>query len=127
MKYVKGLNEIAGENEDETSRLKEMAVFAISWLSSCSWCTDIVSIDFGFGVGDIIASFYFRITPINQEIDSELWVVVGDVPPAYLVKDKIVDGLQIPEQSFHRFRPEVSSIPAIGFHRSGARFPAFRR
>ncbi len=35
--------------------------------------------------------------------------------------------VQIPEQSFHRFRPEVSSIPAIGFHRSGARFPAFRR
>ena len=32
--------------------------------------------------------FLFRIFPRSQDVDECLWVVVGDVPPAYLVTDE---------------------------------------
>ena len=42
---------------------------------------------FGDGVGGIYAVVLFRIVPASAEIDEWLWVVVGDLPPLYLVTD----------------------------------------
>jgi hypothetical protein len=42
---------------------------------------------FGSGVGRIIAVFLFRISPARPDIDEWLWVMVGDLPPAYLVTE----------------------------------------
>ncbi len=38
------------------------------------------------GIGPIIGVF-FRLTPVRAEIDTELWIILGDVPPAYIVCD----------------------------------------
>ena len=35
----------------------------------------------------MVAVFLFEIVPTAKDVDTFLWVVVGDVPPAYLVTD----------------------------------------
>jgi hypothetical protein len=76
-----------GEDESETVRLRSMEAQARSFLSSFDWCGEIREFYFGSGVGDVIAIFFARISPSRPDIDEFLWVVVGDIPPAYLVTD----------------------------------------
>jgi hypothetical protein len=38
-------------------------------------------------VGGVVVVLLFRIVPAREDVDEWLWVVVGDVPPAYLVTD----------------------------------------
>lgn len=77
--------EIKGDSDEDTVLLKEMAKDAASYLKSYKWCISIDKQFLAFGVGGIIAIFLFEITPSSEEIDHCLWVVVGDLPPAYLV------------------------------------------
>lgn len=35
--------------------------------------------------------FYVQVTPRRSWIDDRLWIVIGDLPPAYLVCDNIND------------------------------------
>jgi hypothetical protein len=39
---------------------------------------------FGGGAGGIFAVFLFNIHPARPEVDSWTWIVVGDIPSAYL-------------------------------------------
>ena len=41
----------------------------------------------------ILGVFKFYILPTEKDIDTELWVVVGDIPPAYLVTDRAPDAV----------------------------------
>lgn len=75
---------ITGEDEEDTTLLREMSETAKHYLSSFSWCDTILSSYFGGGVGGIFAVFYFHIRPARPGVDSWMWVVVGDIPPAYL-------------------------------------------
>lgn len=81
-------DQIAGEDETETRQLRAMMKDAVAFLSSFSWCTNVEEVLFGFGVGGIVGVFLARILPSTKEIDSTLWVVVGDLPSAYLVIDE---------------------------------------
>jgi hypothetical protein len=66
-----------------------MAIKAQAFIESFEWCRGVKNSYFGFGVGGIVGVFYFSIIPANEDIDRYLWVVVGDLPPAYLVTDEI--------------------------------------
>ena len=60
---------------------------ARSFLAAFNWCLSIEESYFGFGYAGIVAVFLFRISPVRSSVDEWLWVVVGDVPPAYLVTE----------------------------------------
>ena len=75
------------KDEEELRLLRQMAQEAQQYLQSFSWCTEIREGYFGGGFGGIVAVFLFRISPARVEVDEWLWVVVGDLPPAYLVTD----------------------------------------
>lgn len=81
------VDRLKGEDEEDTYLLHEMLLEARNYLSSYDWCLNIDETFFGLGIGGVVAVFLFRITPARQEIDRELWVVVGDLPPAYLVTE----------------------------------------
>ena len=58
---------------------------AIKYLESYSWCEKILDgwlvSDFGY----VLCIFLFEIAPTkNSGADDKLWVIVGDIPPAYL-------------------------------------------
>jgi hypothetical protein len=81
------IEQMFGEDEEELRLLREMAAEAHTFLSSFSWCEEIREAYFGDGFGKIVAVFFFRIEPSRPEVDEWLWVVVGDLPSAFLVTD----------------------------------------
>lgn len=82
---------LKGEDEAETEQFLTLYQEAKSFLSKFSWCLEIQNSYFGGGVADIVCVFLFEIVPAKPEVDSYLWVVVGDIPPAYLVTDNTSD------------------------------------
>jgi hypothetical protein len=76
--------DISGEDEQDTVLLRTMSGDAQAYISSFSWCGTILSSFFGGGVGGIFAVFLFHIHPSRPGIDPWIWVVVGDIPSAYL-------------------------------------------
>jgi hypothetical protein len=85
---VKGiipLDELFAEQEEGTAALCDMAEEAQSYLEAFPWCVSIEEGYFGDGVPDVVAVFLFRIDPSRPNIDEWLWVIVGDLPPAYLL------------------------------------------
>jgi len=82
------LSEMSGDSRADTELLKDMAVEAKAFIQAFDWCQGVKDSYFGCGVGGVVGVFFFRILPTSQEVDECLWVVVGDVPPAYLVTDE---------------------------------------
>lgn len=78
---------IKGDSEQDTALLKSMYEDAYAYIRSFPWVRQVVESYFGLGIGGVVAVFLFRIVPKGKGIDDLLWVVVGDLPPAYLVAD----------------------------------------
>lgn len=85
--YLVPCSQMIGDDFEDTVLLSEHRKYAEEWLASFRWCNRIKECFFGCGLGGIIAIFLMRIEPASQDVDEYLWVVVGDVPPAYLVTD----------------------------------------
>ncbi len=88
---LRPIDGVKGEDEEETKQFLTLYQEAKSFLSKFSWCVEIRNSYFGGGVADIVGVFLFEIMPSKPEVDSFLWVVVGDIPPAYLVTDNTSD------------------------------------
>ncbi|MGD0696366.1 MAG: hypothetical protein ABSB82_16210 [Terriglobia bacterium] len=76
-----------GDSEDDTALLRGMFEDARAFLTGFDWCRSVVDSFFGIGIGGVVAVFLFKIVPSREGVDENLWVVVGDLPPAYLVTD----------------------------------------
>src|SRR5262245_17713277 len=81
-------SEIGDEDEVALSQKAE------AFLASQKWCKTITQRFLAWNLADKIGVFYFRLEPIREGIDNELWVIVGDLPPAYLVCDNAKDCLE---------------------------------
>ncbi|MEX2551760.1 MAG: hypothetical protein WD627_01990 [Actinomycetota bacterium] len=100
------IESMEGDDPDDTRLLQEMATEAKEFLLGFPWVTQIVDIYASeVAVGGIVAVFLFRIIPASSEIDEWLWVVVGDLPPAYLVADSAPDG----ESALRNYVDEMSA------------------
>ena len=80
------VDQMRGDDDEDTALLKGMYEEAASYLRGFKWCRRIAEAYFGLGIGGVVAVFLFRIEG-PPEVDQWLWVVVGDLPPAYLVTD----------------------------------------
>ncbi|HEU4868599.1 MAG TPA: hypothetical protein VFV09_12845, partial [Actinomycetota bacterium] len=79
---------LRGDDEEDTALLNEMLREAKAYVSSFQWCQSITeSFASEVAIGGVVAVFLLRIEPGSPEVDDHLWVVVGDLPPAYLVTD----------------------------------------
>jgi hypothetical protein len=97
MRSVTPIDELAGEDQEDTTLLRKNYEEASSYISQFKWCRGVKEAYFGAGVGGIVAAFLFRIVPAGKN-DEWLWVIVGDLPPAYLVTDQAptpVDALNV--------------------------------
>lgn len=79
------LDEIGTSGVSDPSTVKSMADTARTFLELHQWCRSIVKGYFDRGIPGVVAIFFFEIVP--AEADSEVWVIVGDVPPAYIDVD----------------------------------------
>jgi hypothetical protein len=87
VKSVIPINQLFGEDAEDTQLLRAMAHYAHDYLQAFGWCKSISDWYFGDGVGAVVAVFLFHIEPSSPDVDEWLWVIVGDIPPAYIVVD----------------------------------------
>jgi hypothetical protein len=104
VKGVIPLAEMFGGDAEDIRLLEIMASGAQQFLSSFAWCKSIREAYFGDGYGGIAAVLFFRIEPAKVDVDEWLWVIFGDVPPAYLV----TDDCKTPSQALTAYIEEVS-------------------
>jgi hypothetical protein len=79
------IQDMKGDSEEDTSELRAMAESATKYIRSHEWCPNVLGVHFGTGVGGIVAVFLFVFDRVIDGTDDSLWVVVGDLPSAYLV------------------------------------------
>ena len=91
MKRVTPAEQLVGEDELDTKLLRDMMDEAEQYLRSFRWCPPIAEKFFGCGVGGVVAVFLFKLAAPVGGHDQWLWVVVGDVPSAYMVTDNAPD------------------------------------
>ncbi len=75
---------LIGGDEQDMGLLRKMFEHAREYISSFSWCQGVLDSYFGGGVGGIFAVYFFHIQPSRSDVDPWIWIVVGDIPPAYL-------------------------------------------
>ena len=97
------LEKLFGEDPEDTQLLKSMAVDAETFLKSFEWCKAIEEKYFGAGIGGVVAIFLFGIVPTRSQVDEWLWVVVGDLPSAYLV----TDDCKVPSEALQGYITEM--------------------
>lgn len=78
------VRDMAGEDAEDTRLLREMLKDAEAYLRSFSWCAAVSDAFFGGGIGGVFAVFLFKMKPRDTTISNWMWVITGDIPPAYL-------------------------------------------
>lgn len=84
---VSGLRQTAefhGEDGDDDRLCHELFDQAKAYVTSFRWCRSVKDSYVGDCVGGIFALVLFRIEPATADVDEWIWVVVGDLPPAYI-------------------------------------------
>ena len=76
--------EMAGEDDEDSAQLRQLLNDATNYILSFSWCHSIVESYFAVGAGEIFAIFLFHISPPRPDVDEWIWIIVGDIPSAYL-------------------------------------------
>jgi hypothetical protein len=87
MTKVTPASERIGDDDQETQDLMALARKATDFLSSFRWVRSIKATYQGISIAGVFGVFLFDIEPSEAGVDEWLWVVVGDVPSAYLVAD----------------------------------------
>ncbi|MDQ2799460.1 MAG: hypothetical protein M3Y13_07450 [Armatimonadota bacterium] len=66
----------------------ELARRAEQFLAGHRWCKSISERYLAWALAPQTGVFFFRLIPAYKGVDKELWVIIGDLPPAYIVCDK---------------------------------------
>jgi hypothetical protein len=72
---------------DLSKPLGDLEVAAANFIHSFAWSGTVLEMYEGFQEPEILGVFLIHLRPAAPDVDEWLWVVVGDVPPAYLVAD----------------------------------------
>ena len=78
------LDAMLGDEELDTKLLQQMAQEAVTYVRSFLWCIELHEQYFGDGIGGVVALFLFRVTIRGSEDPEWIWVIVGDIPSAYM-------------------------------------------
>ena len=104
VKGVVPLSQMIGGDDEDTRLLQLRASGAENYLRCFPWCKRIREIYYGDGYGGIVAVFLSRIESSRSNVDEWLWVIFGDLPPAYLV----TDSCKSPSEALDRYVHEMS-------------------
>ncbi|MGH3092268.1 MAG: hypothetical protein ACRDOG_08070 [Gaiellaceae bacterium] len=81
-------HELSGEDAESDRLLEEMIERGRAYLSDFDWCGEIVESYVGdIAIGGVVAVLLFKIVPTRKGVDEWVWVIVGDLPPAYITLD----------------------------------------
>ncbi len=98
------VEQMAGEDADETAMFQLAVRAAQKYLGAFPWCRQVLGSYFGDGIGGVIEVFFFHIEPAREGVDEWLWVLVGDLPPAYLV----IDNCKTPSEALEGYIQQMT-------------------
>ncbi len=75
----------------------ELSTRATTYLGAMPWCEEIINGWLCEAWGHIIGVFYFHFRPSRPGIPHFVWIIVGDLPPAYLAVETGSSAVQIVE------------------------------
>lgn len=78
------VNNISRSEIEEQEEVKKLSDEAVRYLRGQTWCKEVQQGWIGEEWGGILSVFLFKILPSDEGIDDYVWVVVGDIPPAYI-------------------------------------------
>jgi len=76
---------ISGDDANDTALLLDMARSAREYITAFAWCPPITGLYLAHGVGGIVAVLFIEFARKIKGTDDRLWIIVGDLPSAYLV------------------------------------------
>jgi hypothetical protein len=86
-------SEITGDDPEDTELLREMAAEARAYIEDYEWCPPIKSVHLALGIGGVVAAFLYQFDEaIDDTDDDALWIIVGDLPSAYVIVEPGDDG-----------------------------------
>ncbi|MER9655686.1 hypothetical protein NKJ26_19545 [Mesorhizobium sp. M0152] len=80
---------LAAGDPDADNNLDAALLEAREYLRSYDWVKNIEAEYFGYGAEGIIYIFLFEISSGRRDVPRWIWVIVGDVPPAYMPGDDV--------------------------------------
>jgi hypothetical protein len=88
----------------------DLAQQASAFLLSKAWCRSITSVHLAWAVAGVVGVFQLKLVAARNDIDDTLWVVVGDLPPAYLVRDESPSWREALENYVYEMRKWVNAV-----------------
>jgi hypothetical protein len=76
-----------GNPLEQDAEFKEAHEDARQYLSAHRWVLGIEEDYLGAAIPGIVYIFLFKIRPARPDVDTWIWVIVGDLPPAYITID----------------------------------------
>lgn len=74
---------------EDAAEIEAMFDEAVDFIQSHDWAPPIDDIRIAYGIGGVIAVFFVRLREPIADDDDALWVIVGDLPSAFMVTDDI--------------------------------------
>jgi hypothetical protein len=109
---LRPVSEPWGDDPEQRQGRQELWTKAEAFLGSLSWCEAVQNAYEGIAIAGVMGVYLVHIKPAREGIDEWLWVVVGDLPPAYLVTDDAPDPLQALEIYIAEMRRWIAAVEA---------------
>lgn len=81
-------SEYFSAQQEDAGEMRSMYLEARGFLEFYDWCSEIRESYVGIIYPGIVAVFLFQIIPARDDVDEWVWVIVGDLPAAYLTVDE---------------------------------------
>ncbi|MEO7312772.1 MAG: hypothetical protein ABIX01_20480 [Chitinophagaceae bacterium] len=79
------IGEIANDDFEYTDDIERLYDESVRYLNSHNWCDKVVQGWLAASWGYLVCIFFFKIGPsLESNADTEVWVVAGDLPTAYI-------------------------------------------
>ena len=73
----------------ESAEVRALATRARRFVESFAWCERVTDCVLGFAIAGVLGVFRIDLIPTPERgADPNVWVVLGDLPPAYLAFDE---------------------------------------
>jgi len=121
MEKVVPIESLRGRSTYDVEELLTLYDEAADYLRAFSWCGEIEEGFAGICVPGLFGVFLFRFVPAREGVDPWVWVIAGDLPPAYLTTentpnpacavDAYIGAMQSWVRAVREKRPVTDEIP----------------
>ncbi len=87
MDKLVAVERLEGEDLELTRELQDLAREARDYITSFKWCLSVRAGYAAIAIPGVVGVFLFQIEPAGPDVDACTWVIVGDLPPAYITPE----------------------------------------